>query len=145
MTAVPAGVDPATVIEIFSGEVIQLQSEVAKAKTMKSQLQNQVDSLQRHVKSTALAGVELKHRTGKKSVGFEEFADDSMTTAESSRQFIPSLKAIVIDESTATPQRILDSLDAAMLAQQILAQETEISNLRAQLLSMETEAINAQV
>jgi len=151
VNAVP-GVDAATLIEVMSGHIIHQQLELSKIKSKASSSQSLVESLQRlHVPGIQSSKVSLhmnqmvssdkEDRSDKidrsDSVSSNNLLDESRVMDNSIRESLPqSIDPIVIDSSVngySSPQKLLDNLDAAILAQKVLHQEATISTLQTQI------------
>jgi hypothetical protein len=158
------GADPASVIEAMSGNFVHLQLELSKARAIASGNHNQLDALQKTMKINTSSSSTTPSPTPtpkKKSVAFADLDSaapmDSSTILASSSGVAASLSSVEEKESfdqwsnfqlpsstlassypilssKPTPQQLLDNLDAALLAQKILAQESMIASLQTQLL-----------
>lgn len=150
------GADAASVIEAMSGNFIHLQLELSKARSATAANQNQLEAIQKTIKLSASSTNSSPEPSNKKSVGFTDlglghdenlalpssFATAALSVEEKDpRDQLPNfhLPSNVSAEfptlaSKPTTLQLLDNLDAALLAQKILAQESTIASLQSQLL-----------
>lgn len=134
MTGVP-GVDAATLIEVMSGQVIHLQLELSKAKSSEIASKAHAASYQRldlgnagdNPTESNISDDSLQLNINKRNSGPSPFTTYPDT---------PTIDPIVMGSSKemlSNPQKLLDNLDAALLAQKVLHQESTISSLQSQI------------
>jgi hypothetical protein len=136
------GVEPAMLIEVMSGKLIQLQSDVEKQKTILQQAQTQIDSLQKLNMSSSTNAAPAgsarwsnrspaptgRSRSPLKHIHRDNFADDGNGDDEDDEMAVKTSAPFnLVVDGQATPQKVLDSLDTAILAQRIQLQEATIS------------------
>jgi hypothetical protein len=173
------GVEPATLMEMMSGQIILLQKESNGVKGQLSQAQSQINSLQRSL-SLAAKQKEQISKDGDHDVseygrrGLRSSGGRAMSPSTKQRMKLPispendavndaiaglfgsyspsshnrSMSdnepfSITID-GEATPSKVLESLDAAMLAQKVLTLETTIDEMRGRLEEMDDEVVRAE-
>lgn len=164
VTDVP-GVDPAVLIEMMSGKIGQLQAEVAKGKNTVVQAQTHINNLQRSLasekKRQPSPAIVLEIAPGKhkpstanpvfsRNTASEELKEtDAATLDEPSlldeSSIVPSVGTFSIAvDGECTPQKVLDSLDAAALAHHVHMQEAHIADLKAEVARLMVEAVRGE-
>lgn len=173
------GVEPASLMEMMSGQIILLQKESNGVKGQLSQAQSQINSLTRSL-SLAAKQKEQITKDGDHDVsehgrrGLKSYGGRTMSPSTKQRSKLPvsaendpindaiaglfgsysptSHNRSMLDnepfsitiDGEATPSKVLESLDAAMLAQKVLTLETTIDEMRQRLEEMDDEVVRAE-
>lgn len=137
------GVDPCTLIEIMGSHIIHLKSEISMSKSQAAQSQLQINSLQKALNSTTRLRHDSDNLLPENDAALRKMTKKSNLDMSLLSEYDGKLPTIIIDGDT-TPQKLLDSLDASMLAQKVLVQEALIVELKAQNHDLEDDLIKIE-
>ncbi len=137
------GVDPCTLIEIMGSHIIHLKSEISMSKSLAAQSQLQINSLQKALNSTTRLRHDSDNLLPDNDAALRKMTKKANLDMSLLSEYDGKLPTIIIDGDT-TPQKLLDSLDASMLAQKVLVQEALIAELKAQNHDLEDDLIKIE-
>jgi chromosome segregation ATPase len=137
------GVDPCTLIEIMGSHIIHLKSEISMSKSLAAQSQLQINSLQKALNSTTRLRHDTDNLLPENDAALRKMNKKGNLDMSLLSEYDGKLPTIIIDGDT-TPQKLLDSLDASMLAQKVLVQEALIAELKAQNHDLEDDLIKIE-
>lgn len=118
------GIDPASVLEVMSSFVVNLQSDFTNMKYSCQQAQQVIKSMQSQAKLSSQLMEELE---GNK---FQDEEDD-----------LNNSSVLLMDNQISHPDHLFKSLDAAMLSQKVLLQKSTIKDLEFQIQTMRKEVL----